>query len=254
MLQSNLGNAHYCLWALVESGAIAQGLLTWYESNPPQGERDRKTQAFAGYVAGNTERRLITMEPQQAGARAASAAMHLERARDLYRALALELGDPSLEGIANTCHGGLLEAEVATGRRSAAAALEEMSSGLDVVRDVAGTLVGDRLESYGWWCIFGCNIALRHLTSEREIQQYMAVFTNKADEIAERLNNWSMRERVYAMQYARRARAESVTGVEIPAVIDSHDIRVIAGTMGRFPAFRETGWKILESAQIVNDK
>jgi hypothetical protein len=34
-------------------------------------------------------------------------------------------------------------------------------------------------------------------------------------------------------------------------VIDSDDIRVIAGTMGRFPTFRKTGWRILHTAQIV---
>ena len=80
----------------------------------------------------------------------------------------------------------------------------------------------------------------------------MAVLTNKADEIAERLNNWSMRERVYTMQYTRWERATSSSGFEIPCVIDTEDVRVIAGTMGRFPTFRETGWQILQSAQIID--
>ena len=35
--------------------------------------------------------------------------------------------------------------------------------------------------------------------------------------------------------------------------IDSDDVRVITGTMGRFPGFRPTGWKVLRSAQIVRD-
>jgi hypothetical protein len=252
MLQSNLANAYYSLWALVESGSIAGRLLDWYEANPPQSDADRKTQAFSLYVSGHTCRRTICMEPQQAREQGALAARDLRRACDLYTALAAELDDPSLAGIANTCYGGLLEAEVAVGRRTAADVLDELSAGLEQVRDVSDGPVGDRLESYGWWCVFGCNIALRHIDDERLLQQHMAVLTNKADEIADRLDNWSMRERVFTMQYVRWERAQSSTGFDIPCVIDSDDVRVIAGTMGRFPTFRDTGWRILQSAQIVD--
>ena len=58
MLESNLANAYYCLWALVESGSIAQALLDAYDKNPPQTLADRKTRAFAEYVAGPNFRRL----------------------------------------------------------------------------------------------------------------------------------------------------------------------------------------------------
>jgi hypothetical protein len=252
MLQSNLANAYYSLWALVESGSISCKLVDWYEANPPQSRADRKTQAFSLYVSGQSYRRAICMEPQQARELGALAARDLQRACDLYRALAAELDDPSLAGIANTCHGGLLEAEVAVGRRTAAEVLDELSTGLEPVRDVSEGPVGDQLESYGWWCVFGCNIALRHIDDERLLQQHMAVLTNKADEIAARLDNWSMRERVLTMQYVRWERAQSSTGFDIPCVIDTDDVRVIAGTMGRFPTFRDTGWRILQSAQIVD--
>ena len=40
----------------------------------------------------------------------------------------------------------------------------------------------------------------------------MAEFTEKADEIAKRLNNWALRERVFAMEYASYERAERLTG------------------------------------------
>ncbi|MHC4710469.1 MAG: hypothetical protein ACYTA3_08610, partial [Planctomycetota bacterium] len=118
-------------------------------------------------------------------------------------------------------------------------------------RDTSG-LSDARLESYGWWCIYGCNIALRHLADEREVQQHLAVFTNKADEIANQLDNWSMRERVFSMQYTTWARATEFTCFEIPCVIDSDDVRVITGTIGRFPTFRKTGWRILHTARIVD--
>ncbi|MEE8459651.1 MAG: hypothetical protein V3S08_07250 [Phycisphaerales bacterium] len=254
MLQSNLANAYYSLWSLVESGAIAQSLLSFYEANSPQTPVDRKTHAFAHYVSGHTLRRLMSVEPQQIQVLAASAATALAKAREVYDRLATELDMPSLAGIARTCRGGLVEAEVAMGRRTAANGLAELAAGLDRVHDVTDELVGDQLESCGWWCIFACNIALRHLDDERLLQRHMAVFTNKAEEIAERLNNWSMRERIFTMQFARWERAVSATGIDIPCMVDNDDVRVIAGAMGRFPSFRETGWSILRSARIVDDR
>ena len=203
-------------------------------------------------MAGHTLRRQISVEPRCGRTLAERARTHLLRAADQYRQLAAETADRSLEGIANTCDGGLIEVDVVLGRRGADDALTELVEGLEQVCDPGDGLAGDRLESYGWWCIFGCNIALRHLDSERDLQQHMAVLTNKADEIADRLDNWSMRERVFTMQHTRRQRATRCSGFEIPCVIDNDDVRVIAGTMGRFPAFRDTGWRILKSANVVN--
>ena len=251
VLQSNLANAYYSLWSLVESGAIAQNLLGWFRENPPRTATERKTNAFAYYVSGHTLRRLISVDARQTTVLAEAAAADLRQGRARYTELAEQLDDPSFAGIARTCHGGLIETDVALGRRRPQDGLAELSAGLDNVRDVSNELVGDQLESYGWWCIFGCNIALRHLDDERALQKHMAVFTNKADEIADRLDNWSMRERVFTMQYKRWERAVNVSGLDIPCVIDSDDVRVIAGTMGRFPSFRETGWRILHSARIV---
>ncbi len=252
MLQSNLANAYYSLWSLVESGSISRELIARFRAEPPDGAPDRKTEAFAFYVSGHTHRRMITLEPGRARELAALARPDLERARELYERLAIELTDPALQGIANTCRGGLLEVDVELGARPAAAALDELCAGLDEIRDTSADLVGDRLESYGWWCIFGCNIALRHVSDDRPLQQYMAVFTNKADEIADKLDNWSMRERVYTMQYARWERATTASGFDFPCVIDTDDVRVIAGTMGRFPTFRDTGWQILRSARVID--
>ena len=81
----------------------------------------------------------------------------------------------------------------------------------------------------------------------------MALFTNKADEIANHLNHWSMRERVFSMQFEGRQRLIGWTGQDIPLVIDNDDVRLIAGTMGRFPQFRETGWSILNNGNIIKE-
>ena len=112
---------------------------------------------------------------------------------------------------------------------------------------------GDWLESYGWWCIFGCNIALRHIEDERDLQHHMAIFTNKADEIADRMNNWSLRERVFTMQYASHQRFLDWTGRMLALTLDNDDVKALVGTMGRFPTFRDTGWKLLQTARVVRD-
>jgi hypothetical protein len=250
-LQAILAEAYYALWSLVEARCITRDLLDAYETQPPQSSEDRRTQAFVYFISGQTARRQVSVEPQRSKPLAAGARRDLERALELYRRLAVDDDDELLEGRANTCFGAMMEADVILGGQSPSDAVDRLSAGLERVRDTSG-LSAARLESYGWWCIYGCNIALRHLADEREVQQHMAVFTNKADEIANQLDNWSMRERVFSMQYTTWERAVGFTCFEIPCVIDSDDVRVITGTMGRFPTFRKTGWRILHTARIVD--
>jgi hypothetical protein len=250
-LQAILAEAYYALWSLVEARCLCRDLLEEYEAQPPQTAEDRRIQALACFLSGQTARRRITVEPHRSKHLAAAARHVLERALELYRGLAVDDDDELLAGRANTCTGAIIEADVVLGRIRPADAVARLSAGLDRIRDPTG-LSGPRLESYGWWCIYGCNIALRHLADERAVQQHMAVFTNKADEIANQLDNWSMRERVFTMQYTRWERAAGSTCFEIPCVIDSDDVRVITGTMGRFPTFRQTGWRILHTARIID--
>ncbi len=251
-IQVTLARAYYALWSLVESASIAERLMEEYRRRPARSARERLAQASIHDVAGQSSLRRLGIEPERSQELAGLARRDLEEAIRLYQSLDGETDKESLEGPANTCRGALVEADVALGTRQAFDALLEISASLDEVRDLSGGLAGPRLESYGWWCIFGCNIALRHLTDERQLHQFMAVLTNKADEIANITDNWSMRERVFSMQYTRWERAAGSTGFEIPCVIDHEDVRVITGTMARFPTFRKTGWRILQTAQIID--
>ena len=54
------------------------------------------------------------------------------------------------------------------------------------------------------------------------------------------------------MQYAGHRRFVGWTGQPLRMTIDSEDIKMITGTMGRFPQFRQTGWDMLENACVVN--
>ena len=197
-------------------------------------------------------RRLISTDDDRAERSAEAALSDLQISAKLYSGLASEFDD-SFAGIGNTCRGGIIETEVAVGQRSPHDGLQRLAEGLEAVVDPETCPRGDWLESFGWWCIFGCNIALRHVTDERELQHHMAIFTNKADEIADRMNNWSLRERVFTMQYASHQRFLDWTGRMVSLTLDTDDVRALVGTMGRFTTFRETGWRLLQTARVVRD-
>jgi hypothetical protein len=146
--------------------------------------------------------------------------------------------------------GALIEVDAMIGHLPGIEAVERLQVALDRVIDVASHPRGDWLESWGWWCIYGCNATLRHMPAEH-VSMSMAIFTNKAVEIADRLDNWSLRERAFSLEQARRDRLQKSTGFDAEWVLDEDEVRTITGTMGRFPSFRETGWKILTEARIV---
>lgn len=250
-LQTNLANMHYALWQLAAAQAHAHVVIEWYAEHPPAARIDRKNEAFAYYVRGHSLRRLAQTQPELREFRCRAARADLLACIERYAVLAAETGDDRLSGIANTCRGGLIELAVELGERTAEAAVDELLAGLDQVVEPAAAPVGDWLESYGWWCIFGANVALRGL-SGRALQHALAVFTNKALEIADRLNNWALRERVFSMQYELHERLVAQTGLDLPYVLDDEEKRLITGAMGRFPFFRGTGWKIFRAARVLS--
>ncbi len=250
VLQATLANAQYTLWDLTPALGTAEVLCRWYDENPPIKAFDWKRVAYIHYVRGNVHRRLMAMEPENIRSHAISARADLGRSIELYDRLSAELSDDVLGGIANTCRGGLIEVEVELGQTPARQAVDTMLERLAGVDVSDATIAGDWMESHGWWCIFGSNIALRRLQG-RELQQALSVFMSKALEIADRLNNWAMRERVFTIQYTLHNLMVDATGLDLAFTIDDEEQSLVGATMGRFPSFRETGWKILETARVV---
>ncbi|MBL9030723.1 MAG: hypothetical protein JNM80_03335 [Phycisphaerae bacterium] len=250
LLRVNLSHAYYTLGQHIEARAMARDLLEEFAVSPPTSRAGRASRAFAAYVLGHANRSLMAQEPERSQERASAAAESLASSRDQYETLAAEFDNDPWRGIANTCLGGLIEVEVELGRRSAGEAIAEIHRGLEAVGTDADGLKGDRLESYGWWCVFGCNITLRHLAGG-ELQRQMAVFTNKGYQIADRLNNWAMREQLFSMEFVQRQQLNVLAGFPVEWTIDADDVRVLVGTMGRFPQFKSTGWKILRTATVV---
>ena len=251
MLEVNLANAHYALWHLVEACSVANSLVERFQSRPAETRTERVVQAFGHYVRGQSERRLIETDPLSGNSHAQRAREDLQIALTAYTTLAQEFDDASYAGIANTCTGAIFECDSALGVMDPLRAAEALSAGLDQVVDVVNYPPGDWLESYGWWAIFGCNVVLRGLSGP-ELHRHMAVFSNKTAEIAERMENWSMRERAFTFEHLRRQRMNESLGYATEWLLDDDDVRTVTGTMGRFPSFRETGWRILESARSLH--
>lgn len=153
------------------------------------------------------------------------------------------------DAIRNSCDALILEADVALGLVTPEMAHATVLERLEEAEDLDDVPGGDWLESYGWWAVSGCTIAMRHLEGHA-FHRLMAVCTNKALEIADRLDHWSLRERAFTMERFRRTRIEQTTGHQPEWVLDDEDVRILIGTMGRFPHFRQAGWHMLDSAQL----
>lgn len=249
-LQSNLANAHYVLGNYTEAEAVSTLALATLEQESPLEASARTTKAFALYVRGQTYRASLPSTNEDRVHLAERALRDLAAAASIYEAVASEKGDQSFVGIGLSCAGASIEVEVQLGRLSAEDGLARLLSGLDAVVDLDSIPSGDVLESYGWWCVFACNIAMHHLSDQRQ-QRAMAIFTNKAYEIAERLNNWALWESVLRMDFVRRLKLSEWSGDRLAWPLDDEDARMIVGAMGRFPSFRPMGWRILEAAGLL---
>ena len=253
MLHINLANAHYTLWHLVEAKSIASELISQIGTVDRAERNERARFAFLKFVRGNSIRRMMSESDSRIRMLAEMSREDLSDACDMYEELNTEFDEPYYRGLRNVCRGALIEIDAADGASSPEDAVSRVLEGLDGVVDPSQVEPDIELESWGWWAIFGCNITLRHLTGDH-MHRHMAVFTNKAIEIGERLGNWSMRERAFTLEHFRRQQADIQGVSQEPWPLDDEDIRVITGTMGRFPAFRDVGWQILQNAQVLESE
>jgi hypothetical protein len=265
MLVVNLANAHYSLWNLHESQSISSGIVERFGQSPPRGRLQRVAYAFGLAVRGHSRRRALgrCVSHDELVQMADDAGRDLAEAERLYADLAQEYDDPQYLGLANTAKGGLIEAKVAAGRLDAEDGISEIVTRLDDAIDLAAPATPHLLESWGWWSVFGANIAMRAgqcpddehrwIGSERsDFEQAIAICTNKAAEIADHLNLWPLRERAFTLEWFRRQRVgHSPSDEGLTWTLDAEDVRVLVGTMGRFPLFRPTGWAILERAVVT---
>ncbi|MFM1833654.1 MAG: hypothetical protein RLZZ461_1970 [Planctomycetota bacterium] len=251
-LQGRLANAHYTLWHLVEAKAVGRDLVEAFGNGTPDDPVLRENLGMAHYAIGQSARRQIDPSEPELARRLEESRTHLRTASSIFLDLHRDRARPTDLAFARICAGGLLEVDAAAGRLDPNDAIEQVLIELEGAIDVDNCPSVDLLESHGWWAIFGCNIALRHLDGS-EIHRPMAIFTNKALEIAERIGNWGLRERAFTLEHFRRQRIADLVGDEQDWFLDEEEIRTITGTMGRFPGFRRIGWRILEAARVFDN-
>lgn len=247
LLEVNIANGYYMLGEVLEARGIAESIADWYAHNPAPDRLERGNHAFAYYVLGMTSLCLIGQDPDQALLHAAAAKQSCEESCRLWALLPGDLSKEYWGAIANTCRGGIIEAEVTLGLRDPHHAIDELWRALPGELDAQSAPVGEWLETWGWWCIFGCDVALRYL-SEIGMQHPMAEFTLKGHEIADELGNWALRERIFLLEYLGKGSLAKLTRTPVIWPLDNEDKQVLIGTMGRFPRFFRTGCEILAAS------
>ena len=250
LLALDAAAAHYALWNLVESHAIATDLLLDLERRSGEDRLWRIAVASARSIRGQARRRLAGDDRERGAYHAEAACEDLAAAERDFRWLHEDFADPADLARAHVCRGGWLECRARLDG-SMQRVLEAILDGLDEIVDLDRVTDPDLLEAHGWWCVFGANLALR-MGEDPAAQQPMAILTNKCFEIADRLDHWAMRERSFTLEHFRRQRAWGGEDSFDQWVLDAEDLRVLMGTMGRFPRFREVGWRIISLAGFVD--
>ncbi|MBX3356746.1 MAG: hypothetical protein KF724_13715 [Phycisphaeraceae bacterium] len=248
---ANLSSVNYSNWNLHEAAGIASEVLQATAESTWDDPLVMTARCMAGYVSGNAHRRLMVTFPELAAQHGARAIKDLTFAEAGYRKLAVVRNSDHHNAIANTCSGALLEVQVLLGSQPAVEAATHLLAGLDAVVDPSTMPRGDWLESWGWWAVFGFNIAVQRMDGDAK-HHYAAIFSTKALEIADRLENWAIRERVFSLEHDLRSGLGATVDMSKKKwILDRDELRSLLGSMGRFPWFRRTGWKILSSADIV---
>ncbi|MHC5115078.1 MAG: hypothetical protein ACYTGP_11705 [Planctomycetota bacterium] len=250
MLLCNLAIENYTIWNIDEACAVAKQVMR--SATEPRARMHRVSRAFCNFVLGNAYRRRLAIHANDVEAHATQSKDYLLAAVEELERLTVDYGSCGYGGVANTCRGALIESELALGAIDFREAIARLEDGLSCIDSPASATQGDLLESFGWWCVFGCNVVSRADLQPAEAQRYLAVFTTKAHELAERSENWAMWERLVSIEFARRSHVEKLTGVTLDWTLDRDDLRVIAGTMGRFPRMLERYWPVLDNARVVD--
>ena len=254
MLKGNHAATLAALSEYASAQGIAHRIIDWFGENPPQTELLRMVFAFAYYVRGNASQCLIPAEPSLGKHHAQDAKVDLGISARMHEQLADEYDKPELLAIANTCRAGIVVSEVELGTRGLENAISMLMDGLpESVAVGEEDLLGDWIESYGWWAILGGELAVRHLHGS-SLQHATAVFSSKALEIADIISNWEFRARALRIQFASHEKLRRETGLRLEFQVDEDVLRIISGVIGRFPAFRSLGWKMLKEAKVVGDE
>jgi len=237
-LRERLAYVRYVTGSLFEAEGLACSLihsLGECERSSPL----RQVLAGAHAIRGHTMRVAVATTANPPIRVVEAAIQDLAIGADLYDDYAVRGGTSRDASAAQIARGGVLELEALLGRIGGVEALERFAASLDGCEDIE-SVDSSEAEAVGWWCIFGAHVAMRHLDDRSNAERWVGIFTNKADEVAERLGHWALRERLLSIDHQ--------LGPAAPLAdrpFDREDLRAVTGAMSRFPQFRSTGWEIL---------
>jgi len=247
-LRNNLANSHYLLGNFEEAAGIASRNADAIERGEYSFTDRDAALGFALYVRGSVVRASLAEGIKCASSEIAGARADLKRAAVLLRKSATEHDVDLYAEQAATCDGALLAATALAGDTSTDETIDQFLAFLDLVVDVGRLPTISAAETVGWWCVFGAEVAANQIRDQKRREQTIAIFTNKADEVASISSNWAHRERIWAMELLHRT--SQLEQAAEPWVIDEDDARELSGAMARFPRFRKIGWQIFRSARI----
>ena len=144
------------------------------------------------------------------------------------------------------CNAALTELDVALGNIQAADAVAMLQSQISEQMP----LHHDLIESLGWVCIYGADIAMRFMPTSHEQQRSLGAFSEKGFELADKIDSWQLRERLLTLDYEGNKMLESEQQETITRIIDNDDVHLINSTMRRFPNFRKIGLEILTNSEL----
>ncbi|HMN95109.1 MAG TPA: hypothetical protein PKC43_01970 [Phycisphaerales bacterium] len=172
----------------------------------------------------------------------------LNAASMMLTALSENAGPPRVRSPGRTADVAAMEVSVLLGEMGAQEFVDSVVALLDDSPDVT-TLDSIAAESLGWCCVFASRTIVAEPERIDSPDRALAILTNKVDEIAERLGHWALRERLFTIEHLHRVQSLRDRGESPPWNLDDQDVRVLMGTMGRFPKFRRVGWRILREVR-----
>jgi hypothetical protein len=251
-LRANLASTHFALGRCAEGEGVASLVVDRIDELRGEGPTWTGVLATALYVRGACRRSMATQDDQDRSRLGRSAAADLRRAQQTWTTYHELTSVDNYAAAAKICEGMLTGAQALAGDRSVQSAVDELLAGLEVIVDPSSMRAGWWREAFGWWCVVGADLILSQDARRPDLDQALAVFTNKGHELAEVSGHWLLRERVLTLEHLRRSGQRGVFVEPCTTTLDGEDLRALAGVMARFPAFRPLGWELVRTAKRID--
>jgi hypothetical protein len=249
---ANLSSVHHALGRLPEAEGVATSIIDRVGRSRLDEVRWRAGYlATAHYVRGQARRGEALRDSSSRAEQAALATADFRESARLWTANGGELGVANYDAAAFICRGGAASCEAMTGQRPVVDVVDELLAGLEAVVEVSAARPGWWPEAHGWWCVFGAELLLTRPQLSEEDHRRIAVFTNKGYELADACSHWTLRERILTIEHVRRTRDRGRHVAGAQTTLDTEDLRLLAGVMARFPAFRPLGWELVHSSRRI---